>query len=282
MNEPEKTNNSDLYARMSRAIEFIVAQKNEQPDLETVAANLHMSPFHFQRLFSQWVGLSPKRFLQVLTVEHAKQLLAESTGLLQMSEALGLSSSSRLYDHFVTLEAMTPGEYRSAGHQINIQYGFHYTPFGLAFIAITERGICHLAFIDANEKLSHLKAFKKQWFASQINQNQTSTEKFIQQIFHRKEETHQPLSLLVKGTNFQIQVWRALLQIPSQKLVSYAQLAQAIDNPKAIRAVGTAVGANPLAFLIPCHRVIRATGHIGGYRWGLTRKHAIHAWEIAQ
>lgn len=268
------------YQRIAAAIEFIVARAHEQPSLAEIAAHLQLSPYHFQRLFCQWAGVTPKRFLQVLTVERAKALLQESTSLLEVADTLGLSSGSRLYDHFVQLEAVTPGEFKNAGAGVAIEYGVHPTPFGPVLVARTQRGICRLVFLDADGLAAQLHELQKQWPQARISENPVATSGIVETVF-RSGKPDKPLSLWVSGTNFQLSVWRALLQIPPGVLVSYNRIASAIGNPKAVRAVGSAVGANPVAFLIPCHRVIRQSGALGGYRWGETRKHALHAWESA-
>ncbi len=269
------------YQRMARAIRFITDHVDRQPDLQEVAAQLHLSPYHFQRMFSRWAGLTPKRYLQVLTVERAKGLLSESRSMLTVSQDVGLSSASRLYDHFVQLDAVTPGEYKRAGEGVDVLYGIHDTPFGQAFIAATMRGICRFAFLDdslADQHVSDLHAF---WPRAVFREDLTRTAQLVQQMFSRQHLPDRPLSLFVSGTNFQVSVWRALLQIPPGCVASYTQVANAIGRPASARAVGLANGANPIAFLIPCHRVIQSSGHLGGYHWGETRKHAIHAWEAA-
>lgn len=271
------------YDRIAQAIEFITDHAEEQPSLDDVAKHLNLSPSHFQRLFSRWTGVTPKRYLQILTVEHAKKLLAESKPLLDVSNTIGLSSGSRLYDHFVQLEAVTPGEFKKAGQGLEILYGSHDTLFGRVFIAITSRGICKLSFVDEISDESHIAALAKQWPFATIKLNDAATKEYIQTIFDRDSyKSNQPLSVHVKGTNFQVSVWKALLQIPFASLTSYNEIAKSIGKPKAARAIGQAVGANPVAFIIPCHRVIQQSGQIGGYHWGLTRKHAMHAWELAE
>ena len=243
---------------------------------------LHLSPFHFQRLFCRWAGVTPKRFLQVLTLERAKQLLGESRPLLEVSDSLGLSSGSRLYDHFVHLDAVTPGEYKLRGAGVTIEHAIHDTPFGKAFIAITPRGICNFAFVESTETGRHLAALQEKWPHAMVHENRHRTLAVIKAMFGGVKPLDRPVSLRVTGTNFQISVWKALLQIPPASVVSYSEVASAIGHPKSARAVGLAVGANPVAFLIPCHRVIQQSGKLGGYRWGETRKQAIHAWESAR
>jgi len=266
--------NSD-YLRIAKAIEFINSNINRQPSLAEVAAHLNLSQWHFQRVFSRWVGLSPKKYLQLLTVERAKLLLAESQSIMQASDNLGMSSSSRLYDHFVQLEAVTPGEFKQRGAGINIDYGIADSPFGDIFVAATGRGICKLSFMDAPDLSQQVADLRRLWPDAKLIHQRPPQLSLISEIFARRTTISEPLSLHVCGTNFQIKVWRALLKINLGCLSSYSQLAKDIGTAKAARAVGTAVSANPVAFFIPCHRVIRHNGEIGGYRWGVTRKHAI-------
>lgn len=268
------------YERMARAIAYIAERVGEQPGLEEVAAHVHLSPFHFQRLFARWVGTTPKRFLQVLTLERAKRLLAEAQPLLAVSEEIGFSSSSRLYDHFVQLEAMTPGEYRSGGAGLTIGYGLHGTPFGTALLGLTPRGLCFLEFVDGEHDAA-VAQLHGRWPRAAWVPDQAATAAVIGQIFGPAPAVKRPLPLHIAGTNFQINVWKALLRIPAGVVASYGQVAAAIGRPGAARAVGAAVGANPVAFLIPCHRVIRETGELGGYRWGIARKQVLHSWEAA-
>jgi len=270
------------YDRIARAIAFITSRVNSQPTLAEIAAHLNISPYHFQRLFCRWAGVTPKRFLQVLTLERAKQLLSESKPLLEVSNALGLSSGSRLYDHFVQLEAITPGEYKKGGAGLTIEYAVHDTPFGKAFIATTTRGICQFAFLDYSDIDAILSELSSKWPHAVFHESYQRTRTVTEAMFNREKKLDRPLSLHVTGTNFQVRVWKALLQIPSGTVVSYSQVALQIGSPRSARAVGTAIGANPVAFLIPCHRIIRQSGNLGGYHWGETRMHAIHAWESAR
>ncbi|MCF5766610.1 bifunctional transcriptional activator/DNA repair enzyme AdaA [Aeromonas veronii] len=270
------------YARIADAIRFIASQVERQPTLDEIAAHVHLSPFHFQRLFSRWAGVTPKRYLQVLTLERAKALLQESRPLLEVADTLGLSSGSRLYDHFVQLEAVTPGEYKQRGAGLVIDHGVHDTPFGQAFVALTQRGVCNFSFLDEKATEVPLAALARSWPAATLQEAPSRTQGVIHTMFDGNQAPDRPISLHVSGTNFQISVWRALLQIPPAKVASYAQVASAIGNPKAARAVGLAVGANPVALMIPCHRVIQQNGKLGGYHWGETRKQAIHAWEAAR
>ncbi|MFQ1996590.1 bifunctional transcriptional activator/DNA repair enzyme AdaA [Aeromonas veronii] len=270
------------YARIADAIRFIASQVERQPTLDEIAAHVHLSPFHFQRLFSRWAGVTPKRYLQVLTLERAKALLQESRPLLEVADTLGLSSGSRLYDHFVQLEAVTPGEYKQRGAGLVIDHGVHDTPFGQAFVALTPRGVCNFSFLDDKAPEAPLADLARNWPEAELREAPSRTQNVINIMFDCSKAPDRPISLHVSGTNFQISVWRALLQIPPAKVVSYAQVASAIGNPKAARAVGLAVGANPVALMIPCHRVIQQNGKLGGYHWGETRKQAIHAWEAAR
>ncbi|WP_429069964.1 bifunctional transcriptional activator/DNA repair enzyme AdaA [Aeromonas dhakensis] len=270
------------YARIADAIRFIASQVARQPTLDEIAAHVHLSPFHFQRLFSRWAGVTPKRYLQVLTLERAKALLQESRPLLEVADTLGLSSGSRLYDHFVQLEAVTPGEYKQRGAGLIIDHGVHDTPFGQAFVALTPRGVCNFSFLDDQAPQAPLTTLAHNWPEAKLREAPSRTQGVIHTMFDTSKKADRPISLHVSGTNFQISVWRALLQIPPAKVVSYAQVASAVGNPKAARAVGLAVGANPVALMIPCHRVIQQNGKLGGYHWGETRKQAIHAWEAAR
>lgn len=269
------------YNRIARAIAYLQDNITAQPQLADVARHVHLSPYHFQRLFTRWAGTTPKRFLQVLTLELGKQLLNQSGSLQEASDKLGLSSSSRLHDHFVQLEAVTPGEYRSKGAGLVITHGLAESPFGQLFAAQTPRGICRAAFIDSPEEIAEqLDALKKTWpLASYRRQDDTA--RSLADIITTLPTTapKQPLALHVSGTNFQLAIWRALLRIPSGTAVSYADIAKATGSAKAVRAAGTAIGANPVALLIPCHRVIQQSGALGGYRWGTTRKLAIQTWE---
>lgn len=267
------------YDRIARAIQYLEQHVQQQPSLEDVAEHVNLSPYHFQRLFSRWAGISPKRFLQVMTVHHAKQMLDESLPIIEVSGQLGLSSSSRLHDHFVALEAMTPGEYQKMGVGMEFVYGVVESPFGLIFVAFSHRGVCRLAFLDEEDPASEIERLYTIWPESILKNDPEAARRLADRIFHSPEELDRPLSLLVAGTNFQIQVWRALLEIPMGRLVSYARVASNIGRPDSARAVGSAVGANPIAFLIPCHRVIHGSGKVDGYRWGGTRKRAMIAWE---
>lgn len=269
------------FDRVARAITYVAERVREQPTLAEVAAHVGLSPSHFQRVFSRWAGISPKRFLQALTTEHGKAALAAGGPLLEVADAVGLSGPSRLHDHFVHLEAVTPGEFRSRGEGLVIHQGVHDTPFGRMAIGVTSRGICRAAFVDTGVEPFEA-ALRADWPRATIVDADEETRPIAQQILRIPAACDRPLSLYVAGTNFQIAVWRALLSIPPMGRVSYSAIAKAVGYPGAARAIGNAVGANPVALVIPCHRVIRESGALGGYRWGVARKRAILAWERAR
>lgn len=273
------------YVRIEKAITYMVAHAAKQPSLETVAAHVHLSAFHFQRLFCRYAGISPKRFLQALTLERGKQLMSSSTSLLDIAHTLGLSGGSRLYDHFVQLEAATPGQYKRQGEGVDIAYGVHETPLGSMFVAVTPRGICRMGFVDGANSEAFLARLANEWPRSTIYHSPDATRYAVKKLFTRHEEEKgddaAALSLHVTGTNFQIAVWRALLTIPEGQLASYGHIARALGTPNSSRAVGNAVGANPIALWIPCHRVIQQSGALGGYRWGVEKKQMVQAWELA-
>ncbi len=266
------------YERVERAILYLDRHMSEQPALEEVAAEAGLSPFHFQRLFRRWAGTTPKRFLQALTVDHAKRLLRESTSVLDAAFEVGLSGPSRLHDHFVSLEAVSPGEYKSRGAGLRILYGVHPSPFGPMLLAATERGICSLAFVGGRDVAAEVEALARDWRGAALSEDGKATGALAERIFDGGEG----VPLLIRGTNFQVQVWRALLSIPPGALVTYGELARAVGRPRAPRAAAGAVAANRIAYLIPCHRVIRSLGEPGGYRWGTIRKRAMIAWESAR
>ena len=277
------------YLRIEQAIKYLEENFQRQPELDEVAEKVHLSPFHFQRIFTDWAGISPKRFLQFLTVDFLKEKLQQSKNLVEAAEHAGLSSQSRVYDLFTTLEAVTPQEYKQKGSGIGIEYGVHETPFGLCLIGVTERGICWLSFVTTDEDPKfELKKMKEHWHNSVFHQDQELTLFFIQKIFKppspegRGDGGEGKLHAFVKGTNFQIKVWEALLKIPMGGVTTYQGVAQSIQNPKVMQAVGSAVGSNHIAYLIPCHRVIRKDGILGEYKWNSTRKKSIIGWEMAK
>ena len=271
---------SEDYLRIEQAIQYLENHYREQPSLEQVAANIGLSEFHFQRLFTRWAGVSPKRFLQFLTKEGAKDLLSRSENLLDTTHQVGLSSLGRLHDLFVTTEAVTPGEYKSRGEGVTIRYGIHLTPFGKCLIGLTEHGICHLGFVQASEG-DAIDELVAEWKHARMVEDYRSTAVLVEPIFDlRYSHRIKPLTLHLRGTNFQLKVWEALLQIPAGTVTTYEGLAQRIGQPNASRAVGSAVGHNPIAVLIPCHRVIRKVGEFGNYRYGAQRKKALLAREF--
>lgn len=267
------------YDRIAKAIDFIKDQFKTQPSLETIAANAGLSPFHFQRLFTEWAGVSPKKFLQYISLDHAKKLLKEQATLFDTAYDAGLSGISRLHDLFISIEGMTPGEYKNGGEQLMINYQFAQSPFGRLIIASTSKGICHIAFADDEKEAMLLlqHAFPN----ARYQQLTDALQQEALQIFNADWTTLPKIKLHLKGTAFQLKVWETLLKIPSGKLASYGSIARHIQKPLASRAVGTAIGDNPVAFLIPCHRVIQASGLFGEYHWGATRKTAIIGWEAA-
>ena len=269
------------YARIEKAILFLEKNFRNQPSLKEIAAAIGLSEYHFQRLFGRWAGISPKRFLQFLTVEHAKKLLAQSSNVLDASYEAGLSSPGRLHDLFVTTEAMTPGEFKKSGAGLEIRYGFHPTPFGECLLAVTDRGVCGLEFIVDGQREPVLDGLKKRWSKATLIEDPAQTQAAVDQIFGPVQD-EQNLPLVLKGTNFQIKVWHALLKIPPGTVVSYQDIANYIGQPKASRAVGMAIANNPVGYVIPCHRVIRKMGNINGYQWGAARKKAILGWEASR
>ncbi len=270
------------YELMAKAIAFMRQHHRQQPDLAAIAQQVHLSEYHFQRLFTKWAGISPKRFLQYLTVEYAKSKIAETKNLLELTGDVGLSSAGRLHDLFVNLEAMSPQEFKSGGAGLQIWYGIHETMFGDCLIATTERGICNLYFLDGMDDQAAAAMLREEWSKAEIICDRQITQLISDRLFSLNTANQLPLRLYVKGTNFQIQVWRALLRIPFGGITTYQGLAKSIGRPTASRAIGNAVGSNPISYIIPCHRIIRESGDLGGYRWGLERKTALLGWEASR
>jgi AraC family transcriptional regulator of adaptative response/methylated-DNA-[protein]-cysteine methyltransferase len=270
------------YARVERAIEYLDAHAREQPDLDRVAAAVDLSPFHFQRLFRRWAGISPKRFLQFLTATHARRLLANSRDTLDAALASGLSGPGRLHDLMVSVYAATPGELRRGGAALAIRHGFAPTAFGECLVGLTARGLCHLAFVGPVGRAAALAELAAHWPQARLEPAGDAAQAVARRLFTPAGRAPAALALYLHGTNFQIRVWEALLRIPPGGVTTYAGLAQALGKPRAARAVASAVAANPIAVLIPCHRVIRKTGALGEYHWGATRKRALLAWETAR
>jgi AraC family transcriptional regulator of adaptative response/methylated-DNA-[protein]-cysteine methyltransferase len=270
------------YQRIAGVIRFLDERHVDQPDLTTLAGQTGLSKFHFHRLFTAWAGVTPKDFLQCLTLAHAKQLLRDGESILDVAMQSGLSGPGRLHDLCVNLEAASPGEMKSGGAGWRIAFGFAESPFGKCLLAQSSRGICRLSF-EENEKAA-LADLQEDWPAAELKRDDSVAARLARRIFAQPGDSHsQPaLRAFVRGTAFQVRVWRALLNVQPGTLTSYGRLARAIDKPNASRAVGTAVGSNPLAYLIPCHRVIRETGVIGGYHWGPIRKRAMIAWESSR
>lgn len=271
--------NATDYKRIEKAIVFLTRNYQEKPGLETLARHLQLSPFHLQRLFQRWAGISPKQFMGYLTLKHAKTMLTESKNILDTAMGAGLSGPGRLHDLFITMEAMTPGEFKAKGEGLTLTYGIHPTRFGPCLIATTPRGICHLSFDDALNKKEAEKELLSRWKNIRLEQDQKKTALIIKKIFGGNREK---VKLFLKGTNFQIKVWEALMKIPGGSVVSYEDLAVSIKKPTASRAVSRAVATNNISFLIPCHRVIHKSGIMEGYRWGSNRKKAILLWESAR
>lgn len=277
-----ETQNEIDYGRIQKAIEYLKLNYKLQPSLEEIAQHVNVSPFHFQRMFKDWAGVTPKQFLQYLSIEHAKSILgAQQSTLFDVAYETGLSGTSRLHDLFIKVEGMTPGEYKNGGQELCINYSFAESPFGTVIVASTAKGICHIAFVDGAEEIAfeELKTrfpnavYKR--FLDRIQQNAIF-------IFTQDWSKLTEIKLHLKGTAFQLKVWEALLRIPMGGLTTYARLAAAVQHPKAARAIGSAVGDNPVAFLIPCHRVIKSNGEMGQYHWSSQRKNAMLGWEAAK
>jgi AraC family transcriptional regulator of adaptative response/methylated-DNA-[protein]-cysteine methyltransferase len=271
------------YETVRRVIELITEDYRDQPSLEDIAARLNQSPTQLQKTFTRWAGLSPKAFLQAVTLDHAKRLLRqEELPLLETSFEVGLSGPSRLHDLFVTHEAMSPGEWKARGGGLTIRYGFHTSPFGVALVMATDRGLAGLAFSDLGDEAGCLEDMTCRWPNAEYVEDRQATAPYAERIFQPgKWSSEQPLRVVLIGTDFQVRVWESLLKIPFGKAVTYSDIANDIGSPKAMRAVGAAVGANPISFVVPCHRALGKSGALTGYHWGLTRKRAMLGWESA-
>lgn len=267
------------YQRIEKAIHYIKENFQQQPELDDVAKNVFVSPYHFQRMFKEWAGVSPKKFLQYISVEHAKNLLKQNVSLADATFETGLSSPGRLHDLFITIEGMTPGEYKNGGENLQINYSYAETPFGDIIIASTRKGICHIAFVK--DEVNELKAMKEFFPNAAFHQKTDLLQQNALKVFTDDWSNLSKIKLHLKATAFQLKVWQALLRIPFGGIKTYGDLAKNIETPNASRAVGTALASNPVAYLIPCHRVIKSTGLIGEYHWGSTRKTAILGWEAA-
>ena len=277
MKENEKTN----YSRIEEAIGYITTNFKTQPGLDEVAEKIHLSPYHFQRLFTDWAGVSPKKFLQYITVEHAKNILKDKQAtLFDTAFETGLSGTGRLHDLFINIEGMTPGEFKNGGENLSINYSYAESPFGDILVASTPKGICHMAFADNEQEA--LAALQKKFPNAQYKQMVDLIQQNALYIFTHDWKNLDEIKLHLKGTEFQLKVWETLLKIPMGQLSTYGNIAERIQSPKASRAVGSAIGDNPVAFLIPCHRVIQSTGTFGQYHWGSNRKTAMIGWEAAK
>ncbi|GAA0414846.1 methylated-DNA--[protein]-cysteine S-methyltransferase [Cocleimonas flava] len=289
MSNIQQNTDSRDYERIEAAILFIKENFQQQPSLDEIAAHVHLSPFHFQRLFTDWAGISPKQFLQYTSINYAKQILKESQStLLEVSEKTGLSGTGRLHDLFIKIEGMTPGEYKKGGESLTIYYQYVQSIFGLVLVASTEKGICYMGFVAEEKRKTFeelLQRFPQATFKEaekELHSHIVNFGKFDSYNSGSDSFNDGMINLHIKGSEFQLNVWEALLKIPLGQLNTYGNIADIIKRPKASRAVGTAIGGNPVAFLIPCHRVIRASGVSGGYMWGQERKSAMLGWEAAQ
>lgn len=296
----ENTNNNLNYDRIATAISYIKENFKKQPNLSEIAEKVHLSPFHFQRIFTEWAGVSPKKFLQYISIEYAKNILKEpKSTLFDVAHETGLSGTGRLHDLFMNIEGMTPYEFKNSGENLSINYNFYESPFGEILVASTTKGICYMAFVDnqidsqENNQEIAFKSLQNNFSKANFNEIkdvfQENVLAFFAQDFNTNFDINSDnnknipkIKLHLKGTDFQLKVWEMLLKIPLGELSTYGNIAEKINNPNATRAVGTAIGKNPVAFLIPCHRVIQASGMIGGYMWGTTRKTAIIGWEAAK
>jgi len=268
------------YRRMEKALAWLSSHYEQQPSLCEVAKLVDLSEFHFQRLFQRWVGLTPKKYVQYLTLARAKQSLADNNTVLDATYEAGLSSPGRLHDLFVTLAALTPGEFKNRGAGMTLQYGVHDTPFSRWMIAVSDRGVCGLGFVPHDDEEKALSEMKRGFEHAEWRHDQAATEAVTRRIFSPAKNENRPLQALARGTAFQIKVWEALLTVPSGAITTYSDIARRIGQPKSARAVGNAIGKNPLAYLIPCHRVIQRSGVLGGYRWGAPRKLGMLSWEL--
>jgi AraC family transcriptional regulator of adaptative response/methylated-DNA-[protein]-cysteine methyltransferase len=270
------------YEKMEKAIRFLEDNSGDQPTLDEVARFVNLSPYHFQRLFKKLVGVSPKRYLQFLTVENAKILLNQSAPVMNTAFDVGLSGPGRLHDLFVSVETVTPGQFKSRGQDVEIRYSISESSFGRCLVALTEKGICDLQFIDGSQDSEAVSELSKKWKAAVLVLDQELGDRLVRTIFDPMSGPDpESLKLDLHGTNFQLKVWQALLRIPAGKVVSYTDVARGIERPDAVRAVAGAVAKNPVAWLIPCHRVLRSSGELGGYRWGLARKKMMLSRELA-
>ena len=283
MDKQDLSRQAEDYRRIEKAIQFIDENFQSRPSLDRIAQSVHLSKFHFERVFKRWAGISPIQFMQYLTLNYSKQQLAQSKSLLETALDAGLSGPGRLHDLFVNFEAMTPGEFKKQGTGLEINYGFSGSPFGICLLAFTRRGICHLGFVGEGGQTDALDELFKAWPGAAFAAHPEKVRKLVGRIFSKdRQAVNDPFNLHVKGTNFQVNVWKALLTIPEGWVMSYQDVADYMGRPRAVRAVANAVAVNPVAYLIPCHRVIAGTGNIHGYRWGTVRKKAMVGWEAVR
>lgn len=270
------------YYRIEKAISYITDHFRDQPSLEEVAKAVHMSPFHFQKLFLDWVGLTPKNFIQYLTMDYLRDKLKSSKNMMDAADIAGLSSQSRVHDLFIKIEGVTPQQYKSSGKGLNLFYGYHATPFGLCFIAVSENGVCDLHFIDEERTRNEYALFSEKWSFATIHHRPDMTQKYIEKIFNQGDYNGEKLQIQVQASDFKIKVWEAILNIPFGEVRSFQQLATQIGCSDAVRAVASAAGQNPISYLIPCHRVITQKGTVGEFHYGKVRKLAMITWELAK
>jgi AraC family transcriptional regulator, regulatory protein of adaptative response / methylated-DNA-[protein]-cysteine methyltransferase len=277
------TNTLEDYAKVCDVISNITENWRDQPSLDVLAEKAKLTPDQLQRLFTRWAGLTPKAFLQALTLDHAKRMLEHSASILETSLETGLSGPGRLHDLFVTHEGMSPGAYKNRGEGLTIQYGYHPSPFGIALVMATDYGLCGLSFCDRGGEVEALADMSRRWPNALYTEDSAFTAPFAAQIFAAQNfRANQPLRITFIGTDFEIRVWETLLKIPVGQATTYGDIAKSVGAPKAARAVGAAVGKNPISFVVPCHRVLGKTGALTGYHWGLTRKKAILGWEAGR
>jgi AraC family transcriptional regulator of adaptative response/methylated-DNA-[protein]-cysteine methyltransferase len=277
--------NKDLtvnYYRIEKAISYLTANFKSQPELDEIAENVNLSPFHFQRMFLDWVGLTPKKFVQYLTLDYLKNKIRETQNIIEAADIAGLSSQSRVYDLFVNIECVSPQQFKSSGVGLEIVYGYHATQFGMCFIAVTERGICDLHFIDEDATRNEYLLFSQKWHFASINHRPDMTQKYVHELFNSGAANKEKLNLLVQGTDFQVKVWEALINIPFGNVSSYRQVADQIGYGGSVRAVASAAGKNPVSYLIPCHRIIHGNGEVGNFIHGKIRKQVMIAWEMGK
>jgi AraC family transcriptional regulator, regulatory protein of adaptative response / methylated-DNA-[protein]-cysteine methyltransferase len=270
------------YYRIEKAISYLTGSFRSQPDLDEIAEKVNLSPFHFQRLFLDWVGLTPKKFVQYLTLDHLKQQIGQTANVIEAAAIAGLSSQSRVYDLFVNIEGVSPQQFKSSGAGLQIFYGYHATPFGMCFIAVTERGVCDIHFIDEDHARDEYLNFSRKWHFAVLEHRPDITQGYIKKIFQPDKVDTEKLNLLVQGTDFQIKVWEALVNIPFGTVRSYEQISAEVGRPQSVRSVASAAGKNPVSYLIPCHRIICKGGQVGNFSYGKVRKQAMIAWEMGR